>query len=362
MEKDYYNILGVEKKASGETIKKAFRKLAHKYHPDKKEGNEVKFKEISEAYSILSDEKKRSEYDAYGQVFSDGGFSGGQGAGMGGFDFSNFSGGFQGGQGGVEFDLGDIFGEFFGGERGARAKRGRDISIDIEVSFEEAVFGVERKVLLSKISTCGTCKGSGAKKDTKFKKCSTCNGNKKIHETKSSFLGNFTTVRTCTTCHGSGEVPEHLCNLCRGMGIIKGQEEISISIPSGINNGEMIRLSGGGEAVAGGVSGDLYIKIHVKSHAVFIREGNNLVMDLDIKLSDALLGREYNITTLGGKNLNVKVPKGVTIGEILRVRGRGVPFDDRRRGDLMIKLNIKMPNKLSRKAEKLVQELKEEGV
>jgi|SRR3989344_4622333 len=359
MAKDYYKILGIEKSASGEEVKKAFRKLAHKYHPDKGGGDEAKFKEINEAYQVLSDERKRAEYDSYGQTFGGNGPQGGQG--FGGFDFSGFN---QQGFEGVDLD--EIFGEFFGGGGGrggrGRVKRGRDISIDLEISFTESILGTDRTVVLNKVSACDVCAGSGAKPGSARKKCSTCNGQGKIHETKKSFFGVFTSVRDCATCHGTGQVPDEKCTHCKGMGVLKREEGVSIKVPAGISNGEMIRLSGAGEAVPGGVSGDLYIKIHVMPHDIFVREGNNIVMDLNIKLTDAILGGEYKITTLEGTPITLTIPPGVSFGEILRVRGKGVPMDGKHRGDLLVKLNIKVPSKLSKRAEQAVNELKKEGI
>lgn len=352
MNKDYYKILGIDKKASKTEIKKAFHKLAHKYHPDKANGDEAKFKEASEAYSVLSDDRKRSEYDTYGQSF---GGNGGPQGGFGGFDFS----GFQQGNGGVEFDLGDLFGDFFGGRN--RVKRGSDISIDIQATFAEAVFGVERKIVLTKNSTCSLCNGTGAKKGSAMETCSTCGGNGKIHETKQSFLGSFSTVKTCEKCQGKGKIPKEKCSECHGTGVLRKQEEFKIKIPSGINNGEMIRLAGAGEAISNGNPGDLYIKVHVSPHAEFKKQGSDLTMDLGVKLTDALLGAEYNVETLDGK-IKISIPKGITHGEILRVKDKGVPISEKKRGNLLITLNIKLPNKLSRKAKQLVEELKNEGV
>jgi molecular chaperone DnaJ len=361
MANDYYKILGIDKNATKDDIKKAFRKLAHQYHPDKQGGNEAKFKEINEAYQILSDDGKRASYDTYGSAFP-GGQGGGE-QGFGGFDFSGFQGfgganqGFQG----VEFDLGDIFGDFFGGGGRGHVKRGRDISIDLEIPFAESVFGTERKVLISKTLVCDECRGTGGKPGAKMKKCETCNGQGKVHEAKKTMFGNFSTVRECSACSGKGEVPSEKCAKCRGAGAMKGQEEIRISIPAGISNGEVIRMSTKGEAMPGGVPGDLYVKIHCLPHAFLKRDGSNLFMNLDIKLSDALLGGEYPIETLDGK-ISVKIPEGVSHGEILRVRGKGVPMDKTHRGDFLIKLNIKLPKKLSRKARNLFEELKGEGI
>ena len=360
--KDYYNILGVPKGANKDDIKKAFRKLAHEFHPDKKDGNEAKFKEVSEAYSVLSDDKKRAEYDTYGQTFAGGaGPASGGGQGFGGFDFSGQ--GFDFSQNGFEFDLGDIFGDFFGGAGGGRerVKRGRDISIDVELSFAESVFGAERKILLSKTSLCQECGGNGAKRGTEMHTCRTCNGKGKVHETKRSFLGNISTVRTCSDCNGKGKVPKEKCPHCHGMGVLKKEEEVSVSIPAGIDDGEMIRLSGAGEAVASGTAGDLYIKVHVKRHPLFVKEGQHLSTDLSLKLSSALLGEEYSLQTLDGE-IKVKIPEGVSHGEILRVKGKGVPYEKGKRGDLLIRINVKLPTKLSKEARKMVESLKREGI
>ncbi|MDP2593563.1 MAG: molecular chaperone DnaJ [bacterium] len=364
MSKNYYEVLGVDKSASKDEIKKAFRKMAHKYHPDKGGGDETRFKEASEAYSVLSDDKKRAEYDTYGRVFSGGGGDAGGFASQGGssdWDFSGFAQGFgsQGGQG-FEFDLGDIFGDFFGGKQD-RTRRGRDVSIDITLTFAEAIFGTKRNIVLNKTSTCEACSGSGAKSGTESIACGSCNGKGKIHETKRSFLGTFSTNKMCDNCRGSGKVPKEKCNTCNGMGILKKPSEININIPAGIDTGEMIRLSGAGEAVFGGVSGDLYVKIHIEPHPHLRKEGNNLVTDLNVKLSSALLGDKYALDTLDG-HLTVTIPAGIAFGETLRVRGRGVPISGGKRGDLLIRVNIKLPGKLSREAKKLVEELKKEGM
>ncbi len=353
--KDYYEILGVKKGSTDTEIKKAFRTLAQKYHPDKKSGNEAKFKEASEAYSILGDKKKRAEYDTYGRTFAggNGGPQGGQG-GFGGFDFSQFQ------QGGVEFDLGDIFGDVFGG-RAQRAKRGRDISMDLELSFEEAAFGLERKVLLNKVSYCATCEGTGAKDITDMKTCATCNGNGSVRETRRSILGTFTNERECHECHGAGKIPKTLCKNCDGEGVLKTQEEIKLTIPAGIDNGEMIRLPERGEALKNGRAGDLYIKIHVKPHKEFVRNGHDLRMSLNIKLTDALLGGSYTVPTLE-KNIDLKIPVGITHGEVLRIKGKGIPYGSGSRGDLLVGIHIDLPKKLSKNVKNLVEELKKEGV
>ncbi len=351
MAKDYYKILGVEKSASKDDIKKAFRTLAHKYHPDKKGGDEAKFKEVNEAYSVLNDEKKRAEYDAYGQTFAGG-------AGPGGFDFSGFQG--QGGEG-FGFDFGEIFSDFFGGGGGGRVKRGRDISIDVELSFEEAVFGVSRKILLNKTSTCKTCNGNGGEPNTKFSTCTVCNGKGKIREVRGTILGSFATERPCANCHATGKVPEKKCHTCHGAGVSRQESEINVKIPAGIENGEMIRLTGAGEGLAGGSSGDLYIKVHVRKHALYTKDGKNLLTDLKIKLSDALLGGEYVLKTLDG-NVTLKIPAGITFGETLRVKGKGVPDDRSKRGDILVRVVIELPKSLSRDAKKAIEQLKKEGI
>lgn len=356
--KDYYEILGVSKNASKDEIKRAFRKLAGQYHPDKKTGDEAKFKEISEAYSVLHDDKKKAEYDAYGHAFS--GASGGpQGGGFGGFDWSDFAQAAQGGGHGFEFDMSDIFGDMFGGGRSGKA-RGRDISIDIELSFEESVFGTKRKVLLNKMNTCSVCKGSGAKPGTEMVTCVTCNGTGRIRETRQSILGTFQTVRECNVCHGSGTVPKEKCGHCAGAGVRKSEEEIEVVVPPGIQAGEMIRMTGRGEAIPNGITGDLYIKVHVKPHPSITRDGANLVSKLHIKLTDALLGNSYSVATLDGP-VDIKIPAGIKHGEILRLRGKGVGTGSNR-GDFMVHIVIDIPQKLSRTARKLVEQLKEEGI
>ncbi|MEK7208855.1 MAG: molecular chaperone DnaJ [Patescibacteria group bacterium] len=360
MAKDYYEILGLTRNATSEEVRKAFHKLAHKYHPDKKGGDESKFKEVNEAYQILSDERKRQAYDHYGEAGSTGGWAG-QNAGAGDwqFDFSGFDAAGQG----TQFDLGDLFSEFFGGERDGRRRqrRGRDISVDIQISFAEAVFGSERNLLISKIGQCERCNGTGAETGSTRRQCEACNGRGQIRETRRSLLGSISAVRTCEKCNGVGERPEKNCAVCGGPGVLKKNEEIKVTIPAGVNDGEMIRLSGRGEAAAHGTFGDLYIKVHVEKHPIFRREGEQLAMDLSIKLSDAILGAEQEIKVLDGQ-IKIKIPEGVSSGEILRVKGRGVPIGPGRRGDLYIHLKVKTPEKISKKARKLVEDLRIEGL
>jgi molecular chaperone DnaJ len=352
---DYYEILGLQKGATKDEVKKAFRKLASKYHPDKQTGDEAKFKEISEAYAVLGDDKKRAEYDAYGHAFQ--GAGGGAGAqGFGGFNWSDFQNAGQ--DGGFEFNINDIFGDVFGGN--GRQARGRDISMDIELAFADAVFGTTRKVLVTKNNTCSHCEGSGAKKGTDYVTCETCNGNGKVRETRRSIMGTFQTVRECSTCYGTGKMPKEKCEYCHGAGVVRSEDEIVIQVPAGIQHGEMIRMTGRGEAISHGVPGDLYIKIHVKPHASIQRDGTTLTTTLHIKLTDALLGNTYAVATLDG-TVEIKIPEGVKHGELLRIKGKGVPAGNSR-GDFMVKIHIDIPQKLSRKARKLIEELKEEGI
>ena len=363
MPKDYYKTLGVDKSASKEDIKKAFRKLAHEHHPDKG-GNAEKFKEASEAYSVLSDDSKRTQYDRFGSAGpGSGGFGGGnQGqGGFGGFEGFDFS-GFQGGQN-VDFDLGDIFGEFFGGGTSRRRspKKGRDISVDLELTFSESVFGAEKNVRLTKNSKCKVCEGTGAKSGTGTQTCHSCGGQGTIRVTKRSFLGPIVTENVCEVCEGSGKITKEKCSSCSGLGVNKKEESFSVSIPADINDGETLRLSNAGEALKGGNPGDLYIKIHVKKDSLFKKEGKNLITELNIKLTDAVLGAKYNLKTLDG-DIELKVPEGAEFGQILRLKGKGIPYGNEKRGDLLVKLNIKLPTHLSRQAKKDFENLKREGV
>ncbi len=364
MSKNYYETLGIDKNASKDEIKKAFHKMAHKYHPDKNKGDDKKFKEVNEAHQVLSDDQKRARYDQFGSAdgpsMGGGGGYGGQAGGFGGFDFS----GFKNGQGFDMGDLGDIFGDMFSGGNGRSAKnsrRGRDIQTEITLSFEESVFGVVKKIAIPKQSTCDICKGTGGKVGTKMNTCHMCKGNGKVTEVRGSILGSFSTTVICDTCLGSGKIPTEKCSTCRGAGVYKKQKDIDLNIPAGINNAEMLKMAGGGEDVQGGSSGDLYIKVYVKPHALFKRDGLNLIMDLPIKLTEALLGTTYELKTLEGNTVEVKIPEGINHNELLRVRGKGVP-SSRGRGDIILKILVKMPSKISRKSKELIEELKKEGI
>jgi molecular chaperone DnaJ len=360
--KDYYEVLGLQKGAGKDEVKKAFRKLAAEYHPDKKTGNEAKYKEITEAYAVLGDDKKKAEYDTYGHAFQGGGGGGSAAGGFGGFNWADFQQQGFGGQGGsFEFDLGDIFESFgFGGGQ-RKQSRGRDMSIDINLSFSESIFGVTRNILLTKNNTCTHCDGTGGKKGSAMTSCATCNGNGKIRETRQSIMGTFQTTRECDSCHGTGKIPKERCGFCAGAGILRGEEEIAIKIPAGIQNGEVIRMTGRGEAMPRAQAGDLYIKVHVEQHATIKREGSTLYSKLSIKLTDALLGNDYKVETLDGP-VTVTIPSGITHGELLRIKNKGVPVDGRTRGDFMIKVEIELPKSLSKSAKKLIEDLKKEGL
>lgn len=346
--KDYYDILGIARGASKDDIKKAYRKLAHQYHPDKKGGDETKFKEINEAYQILSNDSKRAQYDQFGRV------NDGFGANRGGWDFSSFR-GFE------DMDVGDIFETFFGGQAGREGKkRGRDIAIDIEIPFAESIFGSERRVLIRKRAICDTCSGTGKERNSKEITCSQCHGAGTIRDTRRSFFGSFTQVVECSLCHGHGKVPEKKCHTCHGEAVIPKSEEARIIIPPGIENGEVIRIAHKGEAMRNGDAGDLYIKVHVLSHPVFRRTKSDLIMKLEIPLSEALIGGNRKVEVLDGK-IELKVPHGVTSGEVLKVKGKGVPHEDGSRGDLLAEVKVKMPSKISSKVKALVEELQKEG-
>lgn len=348
--KDYYEILGVPRNATKEDVKKAYRKLAHQYHPDKKGGDERRFKEINEAYQILSNDDKRSQYDRFG-----GAGAGGPEGGFGGFDFGNF--GFD------QMDVGDIFETVFG--RGGFSanggkRRGRDISIDIEIPFAESAFGTERRVLIRKRALCDECSGTGAEKGSSLSTCATCHGAGTLRDTRKSLFGTFTKMVECGTCNGKGKVPEKKCKTCKGETIIVKSEEIHIIIPAGIEDGEVIRISGKGEAAPNADMGDLYAKVHVLPHAVFKRLRHDLVMRLEVPLSAALVGSSEDIETLDGK-IKVKIPQGVADSEVLKVAGKGIVRDDGGRGDLLIEVKIRMPKKITPALKSLIEELKREG-
>jgi molecular chaperone DnaJ len=348
MSKDFYNILGVSKNASQEEIKQAFRKLAHKHHPDKAGGDEAKFKEINEAYQILGDEKKRKQYDQFGSAAFEGN-NGGAGQGFGGFDFSGFS------SSGFE-DLGDIFGDLFGsGGRRQQKPRGQDIQVDIELSFHDSVFGVEKTITLTKSSACGRCGGNGAEPGSGMNTCRTCDGAGIEIATERTILGVMQRKRTCSTCYGSGEVPKKSCSTCNGEGIEKRQRTLEIKIPSGVENGSILRVRGEGEAIKHGQSGDLFVRIHVKSDPRFKREGAEIFSKIKIGFTQAALGDTIEIETIDGK-VELTIPAGTQSGTEFRLKGKGVQMN-RGRGDHFVSVYVATPKKLDRKQKKLLEEL-----
>lgn len=361
---DYYEILGIKKDASQDEIKKAFHKLAHKYHPDKG-GDEKKFKEINEAYQVLSDAQKRAQYDQFGQ--SGNPFSG-QGGQNWGFNWS-----WQNNpQGDVEFDiedLGDVFENFFsfGGGRKTSKKdlrKGKDIQVDLEIKLEETLQSINKKINLRKMVSCHRCNGNGAEPNTKVNECFACRGTGQVQEVKRTMLGSYTTFTTCPECKGDGTKPEKPCNVCKGDGRLKGEESVEINIPAGIDNGQVLEINGKGDAGRKeGRSGNLYAKIFIKDHEIFSRKGDDLYASEEIAYSQSVLGDEIELPTLEGTKILLKVPQGTEAGKIFRIQGKGIPhFAGTNRGDIYIKLRVKSPKKLTKKQKQLLEELKKEGL
>ena len=351
MAKDYYETLGISKSASKDEIKKAFHKLAHSHHPDKNGGDDKKFKEVNEAYQTLSDDKKRAQYDQFG---ADGPQMGGGGSGFGGFDPSGFD--FSGGG----FDMGDIFGDIFGGGRQQRQRRGADLQTSISLTFKESIFGAEKEIRVTKPSTCGACQGDGAEPGTKLETCNNCDGKGSVRTVQRTILGSIATNQTCSKCHGKGKIPKTPCKKCRGDGVVNEARTIKINVPSGINNGETLRLTSMGEAISGGPSGDLYVHVSVSPHKTIARQGNDLVSNHVIKLTDALLGAEHSIETLDG-DIAFTIPHGTKVGDTVTLKNHGVPHGSKR-GNFVIRLVINLPEKFSKKSKELIEELKKEGI
>ena len=367
MANDYYKILGVERGANDDEIKKAYRKLAHKFHPDKSGGDEAKFKEINEAYQVLSDKSKRQQYDQFGQTFEQA-QAGGQGQGFGGFegfDFGGFSakGGSAYGGDFQDFGFEDIFSNIFGGGGGGRRSRkkaGKDIQADAEISFEEMVRGARRTVDIYKKIVCDRCHGTGGEPGAKKDTCPTCHGSGQVRRTMQSFLGSFSQVSTCPTCQGAGEIYSEKCKKCGGDGRVKEEESIEIEIPAGIQDGQTLSMEGYGEAgEKGAPSGSLYVNIHVSTHSKFKREKNNIISSEHITFPQAVLGDKINVDTIEGR-LKMKIPAGTQSGEIFKIKGEGIPSLDRRgRGDHLVKIIVDIPKRLSRKQKELIEKLGE---
>ena len=365
MSKDYYKILGIEKNASTEEVKKAFKKLAMQHHPDRPGGDEAKFKEVNEAYQVLSDAEKRKRYDQFGSDFEQ---QGGFGQGMNWEDFMRATRG-QGGGGGFEFnfggaDFGDIFGDMFGmggGRRGGRQARGRDIQVDVELTFKEAAFGVERDVTVRKQATCDVCGGSGGEPGSKMDSCSQCKGQGQIVQVQRTFLGAMQTVTTCPTCHGRGQTHSKKCKHCGGDGILAKSTTTKVKIPAGIDNGQSIRISGHGEAAPhGGQSGDLFVVVHVKPSKEFERDGFDVYTSAGISFSQAVLGATIEVETIDGL-VKVSVPEGTESGQLIRLKGKGIQhLSGSGRGDHYVRVKINVPRKVSKNAKKLLEDLSNE--
>lgn len=357
MSKDYYKILGVDKNASEDDIKRAFRKLAHQHHPDKSGGDDSKFKEINEAYQVLSDKSKRSQYDQFGSNFENmGGFGGG--SGFGGFE------GFNGGGFSQDFDLGDIFGEFFGGGRrsstssSSRSKKGSDIQITLNIDFMDAVFGVDKEITLKKIGVCNHCNGEKYEPGTKVNTCSACNGRGVVDRIVNSFFGQMRTQVTCENCHGEGKTFEKKCTQCFGEGLITTPHDVKINIPAGIDDDQTLRLAGEGNAgYNNGRSGDLYINIKIKPHKIFKRDGFNILTNLEISFPEAVLGCKKDIETVNGI-VSLKIPVGIQSETIIKLDDKGIKsLEGRGYGDHLVTVKVVTPKHLSVKEKKLYEEL-----
>lgn len=365
--KDYYKVLGISRNASQDEIKKAFYRLAHKYHPDKG-GNSEKFKEINEAYQILGNKNKRDQYDKFGTSFDDSQFGAGAGAGAGG-QGSPFSQGFDFSSAGEGFDSSvfeDIFENFFGGSSFGRKKqkqRGENIAVEIELSLEEVFSGAEREISIRKFVICDRCNGSGAEPGFKMKTCPSCGGTGQVKQVHQTIFGSFTKAGVCPQCQGEGKFPEKKCRKCQGEGRVKNIEKISFSVPPGMSNGETVRVPGKGEAdVRKKESGDLFVRVYVREHPYFVRRGDDIYYDLEVNFSQAALGDKVDVPTLAGE-VELKIPSGTQAGKLLRLKGMGIPhIRGRGKGDEYIKINVKTPKKLTREQKKIIEKLKEEGI
>ncbi len=362
MAKDYYHILGVTKSATDDEIKKAYRKLAHQYHPDKPGGNEAKFKEINEAYQVLSDKARRTHYDRFGNAESGsngfGGFGGfGNGAGFEGFGFDP-SQGF-----GDMGDLGDVFESFFEGigmrPRRKTYERGADLELREEITLEEAFRGVTKTFRLRTLVACEKCGGKGAEAGSGFEKCGTCDGRGEVREQKRTFFGNFAQVKACEKCHGAGEIPKKACGTCRGVGRVDANRDVKVDILPGIADGQLIKIKGMGEAgERGTAAGDLYLRVSIKPHQTFLREGSNLIVTREVKLIDLLLGRKLEVPTISGGKISVEIPAGFNLKGNLRIPNEGMPnFGTNGRGELYVDFIVKTPKKLGARAKKILEEL-----
>ncbi|MGB9660891.1 MAG: molecular chaperone DnaJ [Moorellaceae bacterium] len=354
--RDYYEVLGVERGASQEEIKKAYRRLARQYHPDLNPGNkeaEEKFKEIQEAYEVLSDPEKRSRYDQFGHAGVEGGP--GAGPGFGGFDFGGSATDF-GGFGDL-FDM--FFGEAFGGSRRRQPgpQRGADIRVDLDISFEEAAFGAEKEIGVPRLEKCPDCGGSGAAPGTYPVSCPTCQGTGQVRVSQRTAFGYFQSIRTCHQCQGTGTIIPNPCKTCRGRGQVHRTRKIKVKIPPGVDNGARLRLVGEGEAgERGGPAGDLYVYINVRPHKIFRREGFDVICEIPISMVQAALGDEIEVPTLDGK-ARLTIPEGTQSGTSFRLKGKGIPrLNGAGRGDQHVLVRVVIPKNLTEKQKELLRE------
>lgn len=350
--KDFYKVLGVEKTASQDDVKRAFRKLAHEHHPDKG-GKEEKFKEINEAYQVVGDAERRKQYDQFGSAAFDG--SGGGGSPFGGGNPFGGGGGFDFSGAGFE-DLGDILGGMFGGGGRQREVKGDDLEVGISLKFTEAVFGVEKEIPITKHSKCARCAGTAAEPGTKMKTCSTCEGKGFRVTIQRTMLGAMQMKTACDICHGRGEQPEKNCTECRGTGTTHGRTTVRVDIPAGVDDGMSVRVRGEGESIGAlGEPGDLYLRLRVEADVRFKRDGLTIFVTKPIGFTQAALGDTVDVETVDGK-VEVKIPQGTQSGDELRLRGKGVP-NNRGRGDQIVIIKVVTPTKLDKKTQELLREL-----
>lgn len=367
MSKDLYSILGVDKNASDDEIKKAYRKLAHKYHPDKKDGDEAKFKEINGAYQTLSDKQKREQYDRFGQTFEGAGAGNGGAGGFGGFNSGGFNFDFGqtrgGNAGGFEDLFSDLFSQAgFGGETGPSERVGSDIAVDVEITFKEMALGAEKEIELYKKVLCDRCDGTGAKnKDTKT--CDVCGGAGKVHTMVRSMFGNIQQVVLCEKCHGKGQVPKEKCEKCGGDGVVRDYQKVNIKIPAGIESGQTIRATGHGEMpIGGGRAGSLFITIHVKPDPRFRRIDDDIASVAEISFTQAVLGDKIDVETIEGE-MSMKVTSGTQSGDVFKIRNKGINREDRfGRGSHLVEIRVKTPENLTRDQKRLIKKLQEAGL
>jgi len=357
---DYYEVLGVNKGVAEGELKRAYRKLAQEHHPDKHGGDDKKFKEINQAYQVLSDKNKRAQYDRFGTSFE----QSAAGGGFGGQDpFSDFARGFGGAQG-SGFDFGDMFSDIFGfaGGTGQNGRaRGIDLEMPLIITFSEAIFGTEKDVTLQKKDKCQTCAGTGAAPGTKTKGCPRCHGQGQIRKTQRTILGNISTTHTCDVCNGRGKVAEKPCTTCAGRGINQQNKTIRVVVPPGIDDDQRIRLTGQGEVgYKGSDYGDLYVRVDVEAHKSLYRDGTNILSEVPISFYQAALGTRVDVDTVDGE-VELKIPSGTQSGKVFRLRGKGVPhLGTKKRGDHLITVHVVTPTKLSRREKELLKKMADE--